>query len=49
MVAHWGIGQILEAQGNLEDALVQYREAHDLYPSSTYIEQRLRELQSREK
>ncbi len=49
MMAHWGLGQILDAQGNPEEALVHYREAHDLYPTSTYIEQRLRELQSREK
>ncbi len=46
MVAHWGLGQILENSGDIRGALTHYRAAHDLFPASKSIKKRLAELQN---
>jgi len=48
MMAHWGLGQILEKNGDLRGALAHYREASDLFPASRSIKKRLTELTGRE-
>jgi hypothetical protein len=49
VMAHWGLGQILEKNGNYREALAHYREASDLFPASKSIKNRLAELKNREK
>jgi hypothetical protein len=49
MVAHWGLGQILEKSGDRAGALVHYREASELFPANKTIKKRLLELQNSER
>ena len=48
-MAHWGLGQILEKNGDYEGALAHYREASDLFPANKSIRNRMEELKNRER
>ncbi len=49
LMAHWGLGQILEKNGDYGEALAHYREASDLFPANKSIRNRLAELTNRER
>jgi tetratricopeptide (TPR) repeat protein len=42
--AHWGLGQILEVEGDYEGALYHYLSALDLYPESVVVKKKIKEI-----